>query len=95
MGQSLWLLIANASLITAFPATKFPHMTAVELFILFLPFLLSLFGRGAMAKMLCLLSGILGLLLSVTLYGAVLPWLLGMLIAIVVVWERIRLLRTA
>ena len=66
-------------------------MTALALFILFLPFLLSLLGRGAMAKMLCLLSSVLGLLLSVTVYGAVLPWLLGMIIAVVAVWERIRL----
>ena len=69
-------------------------MTAVELFILFLPFLLSLFGRSGMAKMLCLLSSVLGLLLSVREYGAVLPWVLGMLVAGMSVWETIRQRRT-
>jgi hypothetical protein len=65
-------------------------MTAVELFVLFLPLLLSLFGQSSMAKMLCLVTSILALLLSVEPYGAVLPWLLGALIAGVSVWERIR-----
>jgi hypothetical protein len=60
------------------------------LFILFLPFLLSLFGRSGMAQMLCLLSGVLGLLLSVREYGSVLRWVLGMLIAGTSVWETIR-----
>jgi hypothetical protein len=69
-------------------------MTAVaagKLLILLLPFLLSLFGKGAMARMLCLVTSILSLLLSVSDFGAVLPWLIGMLIAVVSVWERIRL----
>jgi hypothetical protein len=66
-------------------------VVAGKLLILFLPFLLSLFGRGAMAKMLCLVTSILALLLSVRDYGAVLPWVIGMLIAGVSVWERIRL----
>jgi hypothetical protein len=58
--------------------------------ILFLPFLLSLFGQGGMAKMLTLLTSILALLLSVREYGAVLPWVTGMAIALVSLWERIR-----
>jgi hypothetical protein len=70
-------------------------MTAVELFVLFLPFLLSLFGQSAVAKMLCLVTSILAMLLSVEPYGAVLPWFLGALIAGVSVWERIRQRRTA
>ena len=72
---------ALASLISAasdrlVSARKTLTMTAVvagKLLILFLPFLLSLFGRGAMAKMHCLVSSILALLLSVSEYGAVLP----------------------
>ncbi len=65
-------------------------VTIGTLLIIFLPFLLSLAGRSSMAKMLCLQSGILGVLLSVKEYGAVMPWLLGMIIAIASVWERIR-----
>ena len=65
-------------------------MTAVELLILFLPSLLSLFGHGVMAKMLCLPTSVLGLLLSVREYGAVLPWVMGMIVAVVSVSEKIR-----
>ena len=65
-------------------------MTVVALFVLFLPFWLSLFGQSSMAKMLCLVTSILALLLSVEPGGAVLPWCLGTLIAGVSVWERIR-----
>ena len=60
------------------------------LVILFLPFLLSLFGRGGMAKMLTLVTSLLALLLSVREYGAVLPWITGMAIALASVWERVR-----
>jgi hypothetical protein len=70
-------------------------MTVVELFVLFLPFLLSLFGQSAVAEMLCVVTSILAMLLSVEPYGAGLPWLLGALIAAVSVWERIRRRRTA
>ena len=70
-------------------------VVAAKLLLLFLPFLLSLFGKGAMAKMLCLVTSILAVLLSVSDYGAVLPWVAGMLISGVSVWERIRLRRTA
>jgi hypothetical protein len=70
-------------------------MTAVELFVLSLPFLLSLFGQSAVAKMLCLVTSILAMLLSVEPGGAVLPWCLGALIAGVSVWERIRQRRAA
>jgi hypothetical protein len=65
-------------------------MTVVALLILFAPWLLSLFGQSSQAKLLCLVTSILALLLSVEPYGAVLPWLLGALIAGVSVWERIR-----
>jgi hypothetical protein len=70
-------------------------VTIGTLLIIFLPFLLSLAGQSSMAKMLCLQSGILGLLLSVREYGAVMPWLLGMIIAVASVWERIRQRRMA
>jgi hypothetical protein len=56
-------------------------MTAVALFVLFMPFLLSLFGQSSMVKMLCLVTSILAMLLSVEPYGAVLPWVLGAVIA--------------
>ena len=66
------------------------------LFILLLPFLVSLAGQGGMAKMLTpLVASILALLLSVKEYGAVLPWITGMAIAIASVWERIRQRRMA
>ena len=64
--------------------------TAGTLVVLFLPFLLSLAGQSGMAKMLCLMTSVLALLVSVREYAAVLPWVLGMLIAGVSVWERIR-----
>lgn len=73
-------------------------MTATDagfILILFLPFLLSLAGQSSMAKMLCLITSALSLLLSVREYGAVLPWVLGMIVSGVSVRERIRLRRTA
>jgi hypothetical protein len=63
--------------------------------IIFLPFLLSLFGQSAQARMLCLISSILSLLLSVEEYGAVMPWVLGMIVATASVWERVRQRRMA
>lgn len=60
------------------------------LLLLFLPFLLSLASRASMAKLLCFISSLLALLLSVEPYGSVLPWLLGMIIAVVAVVERLR-----
>jgi hypothetical protein len=65
-------------------------MTAGSLLILLLPFMLSLAGQSGMAKMLCLVTSVLALLLSVKDYAAVLPWTIGMIIALVAVWERIR-----
>ena len=70
-------------------------VTLAMLFILFLPFLLSLAGQGGIAKLLTLVTSILGLLLSVQEYGAVLPWITGMIIAVASVWERIRQRRLA
>jgi hypothetical protein len=40
--------------------------------------------------MLCLVTSLLALLLSVKPYGAVTPWLIGMIIAAVAVFERFR-----
>jgi len=68
---------------------------AATLLVMFLPFLLSLTGRATMPKMLCLVSSLLALLLSVKPYGAVIPWLMGMIIAVVAVFERWRGCRTS
>jgi hypothetical protein len=65
-------------------------ITASTLFILFLPFLLSLFGQGGMSKLLTLYTSILAVLLRVDVIGAELPWIIGMMIAAVSVWERFR-----
>jgi len=70
-------------------------VTPAAFFITFLPFLLSLAGQGGMAKLLTLVTSILALLLSVQEYGAVLPWVTGMAIALASLWERIRPRRMA
>ncbi|MGH6642855.1 MAG: hypothetical protein ACRED3_09180 [Bradyrhizobium sp.] len=70
-------------------------VTLTTLFILFLPFLLSLFGQGGMAKLLTLYTSILAVLLRVDVHGAELPWIIGMIIALISVWERIRQRRMA
>jgi hypothetical protein len=70
-------------------------VTLSTLFILFLPFLVSLFGQGGMPKLLTLYASLLALLLRVDVYGAELPWVIGMIIALVSVWERIRQRRLA
>ena len=54
-------------------------MTATGTLVLLLPFLLSLAGRATMPRMLCLVTSLLALLLSVKPYGAVVPWLVGMI----------------
>jgi hypothetical protein len=63
---------------------------AGTLVVLFLPFLLSLAGQGGMPKMLCLVASLLALLLSVREYAAVLPWTIGMVIAVISVREKIQ-----
>lgn len=70
-------------------------ISLAALLLIFLPFLMSLAGQGGMAKMLTLVTSILGLLLSVRAYGAVLPWIAGMAIALTSVRERFRRRRTA
>jgi hypothetical protein len=67
---------------------------AAKLLLLFLPFLLSLRGEVAMPKLLCLITCVLALLLSVEPYAAVLPWSIGMAIAIISVRERMYRRRT-
>jgi hypothetical protein len=64
--------------------------TAGWLFLLFLPFLVSLAAKVATPKVLCFMSSMLALLLSIKPYSAVLPWALGMAIAVISLRERIR-----
>ncbi len=63
-------------------------MAAATLLALLLPFLLSLAGQAAMPKVLCLVASLLALLLSVEKYAAVLPWCIGMAIAVISVRAR-------
>jgi hypothetical protein len=62
---------------------------AATLLLLLLPFLLSLAGQPGMPKVLCFVASGLAVLLSVEIYPAVLPWSLGMAIAVISVRERI------
>jgi hypothetical protein len=68
-------------------------MIAACCLLFFLPFLLSLFGRAPMPMLLCFVASVLAMLLSVELYAAVLPWALGMAIAVISVRERIHAAR--
>ena len=65
-------------------------LTAGTLLVLFLPFLLSLAGQAGTPKVLCFVTSLLAMLLSVREFGAVLPWCIGMAIAVISVRERIR-----
>ncbi len=65
-------------------------MSAGSLLFFFLPFLLSLAGKARMPWLLCLVTSLLAVLLSVHPGAAVLPWGLGMVIAVISVRERIR-----
>jgi hypothetical protein len=65
-------------------------MSAISLLLFFLPFLLSLLGRAPMPWLLCFVTSLLAMLLSVQPGAAVLPWGLGMVIAVISVRERIR-----
>lgn len=55
-----------------------------------LPLMLSLAARGALPKLLCLLTSLFAILFSVAPGGAVLPWAIGMTIAGVALHERFR-----
>ena len=65
-------------------------MSAGWLLLLFLPFLLSLLGKAPMPWLLCFVTSLLSMLMSVQPGAAVLPWGLGMVIAVISAGERIR-----
>ena len=65
-------------------------MSTAWLLLFFLPFLLSLLGNAPMPWLLCFVTSLLAMLLSVQPGAAVLPWGLGLVIAVVSVRERIR-----
>ena len=65
-------------------------MSAGSLLLFFLPFLLSLLGKARMPWLLCFVTSLLAMLSSVQPGAAVLPWGLGMIIAVISVRERIR-----
>ena len=53
-------------------------------------FLLSLLGKAPMPWLLCFVTSLLSMLMSVQPGAAVLPWGLGMVIAVISAGERIR-----
>ena len=64
-------------------------MNAGLLLFLFLPFLLSLFGRGrGHPPVLCFFSGVMAVLLTAEPHRAALAWTLGLAIAVVSLRER-------
>jgi hypothetical protein len=65
-------------------------MSTAWLLLFFLPFLLSLLGKAPMPWLLCFVTSLLSMVMSVQPGAAVLPWGLGMIIAVVSVRERIR-----
>ena len=58
--------------------------------LLFLPFLLSLLGKAAMPKMLCLVASLVAAMLAVKFYLAVVPWIAGMTIVATSAWAGCR-----
>ena len=80
-------------MITHMTSSMLMHMTAATagvLLLTFTPFLVSLAGRVTQPKVLCFVCSLMALLLSVEPYRAVLPWGLGMAIAVIAVRERFR-----
>jgi hypothetical membrane protein len=65
-------------------------MTAGWLLLLVLPFVVSLFGKAQMPRLLCFVCSVMAILLGIFPYEAMLPWTLGMAIAVMSVRERIR-----
>ncbi len=65
-------------------------VTVGTVVILSWPFLLSLAGRAGEPKILCLFLSVLALLFSADPYRAVLPWAIGMAIAVHTLRERFR-----
>lgn len=74
----------------------FPMMASMTtansawLLLILLPFLLALAGKAPMPKMLCLVTSLLALLVSVEPGRAIFPWGVGMILALVSLWERFR-----
>jgi hypothetical protein len=64
-------------------------LTVVSL-MLFWPFLLSLAGKSTEPKVLCFFLSAMALLLSTYPYRALLPWAVGMAIAVLTLRERFR-----
>jgi hypothetical protein len=68
--------------------------TSAWLLLIVLPFLLALAGRAPMPKMLCLVTSLLALLVSVepghAMLAAMFPWGVGMMLALASLWERFR-----
>jgi len=64
--------------------------TSASLLLIFLPFLVALAGKAPMPKMLCLVTSLLALLVSVEPGRAIFPWGVGMVLALVSLWERFR-----
>jgi len=56
----------------------------------FTPFLISLFGKAQMPRLLCFVCSVMAILLGIFPSEAMLPWTLGMGIAVMSVRERIR-----
>ena len=65
-------------------------MSAATCLFLGLPLLLSLAARGVMPKALCLVCSGFAILVCNTPHDALLPWLTGMAIATVALYERLR-----
>jgi hypothetical protein len=61
--------------------------TAGAILLLFLPFLLSLVGKATIPKVLCLVASLIAALLAVKFYLAIVPWLIGMVMAAISVRE--------
>jgi hypothetical protein len=69
------------------------RMTAVTfglLLVTFMPFLISLAAKANQPKALCFVCSLMALLFSVEPHRALVPWTMGMLIAVIAVRERFR-----
>ena len=77
--------------ITHMTSNMLLHMTAASaglLLLIFMPFLISLVGRATQPKVLCFVASLMALLLSLEPCRAMLPWGLGMAIAVIAVRAR-------
>jgi len=79
---------------TLFPMIALSAASSAWLLLIFLPFLLALAGKAPMPKMLCLVTSLLALLVSVepgrAIVAAIFPWGVGMMLALASLWERFR-----